>query len=392
MIPELRKKFNSQFSHSVYEKYIAELNSILIYPVDFRVSETPLFLSHELSLELQAACDDILRQLRTDEFKEYSKFAAPEQMRLPNEDEHPQLLQIDFAICKDDSGNYFPQLIELQGFPSLYGFQYFLEKITKKYFNIPEEFTSYFSGYDDGTYLKLLKETIVGDHSPENVVLLEIHPEQQKTRVDFAATEKLLGIKTVCLTKLKKRGKKLFYSNSGKEIPISRIYNRVIQDELFRKNILFNFNFRDELDVEWVPHPNWFFKISKHSLPFLKGKYVPDCISLAAFNGDTNLLKNYVLKPLYSFAGSGVEVDVTPEKIESISDRENYILQKKIEYAPLIETPDEKSRVEIRMMYLWNDQPLLVNNLVRMGKGKMMGVDFNKARTWVGSNIAFHQI
>jgi len=161
---------------------------------------------------------------------------------------------------------------------------------------------------------------------------------------------------------------------------------------LFRKNILFNFNFRDELDVEWVPHPNWFFKISKHSLPFLKGKYVPDCISLAAFNGDTNLLKNYVLKPLYSFAGSGVEVDVTPEKIESISDRENYILQKKIEYAPLIETPDEKSRVEIRMMYLWNDKPLLVNNLVRMGKGKMMGVDFNKARTWVGSNIAFHQI
>lgn len=391
MIPELRKNFNSKFDPVIYKKYMAELNSTLIYPVDFRVSETPLFLSCELSRALMNACDEIIQQLQTDDFKRHSETAVPEGLNVPNEDDHPQLLQIDFAICSDGAGNYIPQLIELQGFPSLYGFQHYLGKITRRYFKIPDNFTSYFSGYDDESYLKLLRETIVGNHSPENVILLEIHPAQQKTRIDFAATEELLGIKSVCLTKIKKKWNKLFYADSNKEIPIRRIYNRVIQDELTKKNIRFDFRFSDELEVEWAAHPNWFFKISKHSLPFLKGKFVPECFSLAAFKGNENDLKDYVLKPLYSFAGSGVEVDVTLGKIESIIDKENYILQKKIEYAPLIETPDEKSRVEIRMMYLWNEKPVLINNLVRMSKDKMMGVDFNKNRTWVGSSIAYHQ-
>jgi hypothetical protein len=99
---------------------------------------------------------------------------------------------------------------------------------------------------------------------------------------------------------------------------------------------------------------------------------------------------------LYSFAGEGVEVDVTKEMLDKITSSSNlpagqdYILQKKIEYAPLVETPDGFAKAEIRMMFIWNDKPLLVNNLVRMSKGKMMGVAFNKDKTWVGSSLAYH--
>ena len=101
-------------------------------------------------------------------------------------------------------------------------------------------------------------------------------------------------------------------------------------------------------------------------------------------------LNRFVLKPLFSFAGLGVEVDVTKDILDKVVDKSNYILQEKVEYAPLIETPDEYAKVEIRLMFLWDDKPILTTNLIRTSKGKMMGVDFNKNKTWVGSNIAYH--
>ena len=391
MIEEIRKKYNSAFTTGKYESFLKELDGYTYYPADFRVCETPLFLSDSMRDKLTGACNDIVNQLQTEEFKIQSSSAIPLGLEVPNEDGHTTFLQIDFAICKDANGEYYPQLIELQGFPSLYAFQYFLPRIIKNNFDIPEGFTPYFSGYNDDSYVKLLNKVIIGDSDPENVILLEIRPAAQKTRIDFASTEELTKVKTVCISKIKKRGSKLFYTEDGREIPIERIYNRVIYDELKRKNIEYNFRFTEELDLKWVGHPNWFFKISKYTLPFLRSPYVPQSYMLSDITEYPADLENYVLKPLFSFAGLGVNVDVTKEVLDSITDRGNYILQRKIEYAPLIETPDEKSRVEIRMMYLWDEKPELVNNLVRTSKGKMMGVDFNKNKVWVGSSCAFHR-
>jgi len=392
MIPEIRKKFNNDFSEKVYHDFLDDLNSILKYPTGFRVCETPLFLSHELTNELIKACEDVISQIKTEEFIKRSEAAIPQHLKVPNDFDHPPFLQLDFAITKSED-KFLPKLIELQAFPSLYGFQVYLNETIRKYFDIPVGFNSYFSGLNKTAYRALLTKLIIGNCDPENVILLEIEPEKQKTRIDFAATEELTGVTTVCLSKIKKRGKKIFYSKDGREIQVKRIYNRVIFDELERKNLKFDFDFRDEIEAEWVGHPNWFFKISKFSLPMLKGNYVPDCYFLNELDKYPKNLNDFVLKPLFSFAGLGVDVDVTKEKLDAIAIRNNYILQQKVNYAPLLETPDGYSKTEIRMMFLWenkNEKPLLVNNLIRTSKGKMMGVDFNKNQTWIGSSIAYH--
>lgn len=392
MIPEIRKKFNNDFSEKVYHDFLDDLNSVLKYPTGFRVCETPLFLSHELTNELIKACEDVISQIKTEEFIKRSEAAIPQHLKVPNDFDHPPFLQLDFAITKSED-RFLPKLIELQAFPSLYGFQVYLNETIRKYFDIPVGFNSYFSGLNKTAYRALLTKLIIDNCDPENVILLEIEPEKQKTRIDFAATEELTGVTTVCLSKIKKRGKKIFYSKDGREIQVKRIYNRVIFDELERKNLKFDFDFRDEIEAEWVGHPNWFFKISKFSLPMLKGNYVPDCYFLNELDKYPKNLNDFVLKPLFSFAGLGVDVDVTKEKLDAIAIRNNYILQQKVNYAPLLETPDGYSKTEIRMMFLWenkNEKPLLVNNLIRTSKGKMMGVDFNKNQTWIGSSIAYH--
>ena len=390
MIKSYRDKYNSEFSESAYKNFIKDLDSEFNFKIEFRIAETPVFLPDEFVKEILKASDELLSVLQSKEFAEYSKRALPEKLAVPNEDKHASLLSIDFAICKDDKGNYSPQLIELQGFASLYCYQQLLSRKVKQHFNIDDNLTNFFNGYDYDSYIAKVKESIVADADPKNVILLEIEPEKQKTNIDFLCTEKYIGVKSVCLSKIIREGKKLFYESNGKKIPVHRIYNRVIHDELVRRSdIKYNFKFTDELDVKWIAHPNWFFKISKYTLPFLKSKYVPDTRFLNEVEALPEDLENYVLKPLYSFAGSGVIYDIKKSDIESINDRSNYILQRKINYEPVIKTPDSPAKAELRLLYLWDDKPLLLNNLVRLSKGKMMGVDFNKDKTWVGSSIAF---
>jgi len=392
MIPELRKKFNSEFSERKYRKFLEEINTALKYPADFRISETPLFLSNEFYNELLSACNELTGQILSGSFYERTNEIYPPGKPVRGEEKHPVFLQLDFAVCKTDNGSFIPKLIELQGFPSLYAYQIFFAGILRKHFNIPDNLTNFFSGYDESGCINLLRDVITGGYDPENVVLLEIEPEKQKTRIDFAATEKLFEIKAVDISSLRKKGDKLFYKIDSKEIPLKRIYNRVILDEIRRKNIKYDFSFYDDLDVEWCGHPDWFSRISKISLPLLQGKYVPECYYLDKLEEYPRNLSEYVLKPLFSFAGLGVEIDLTFKMLDNIPDKKNYILQEKIEYAPVIETPDDPSKVEIRMMFLWfkDKTPVLVNNLIRMSKGRMMGVDFNKNKTWVGSSIAYH--
>jgi hypothetical protein len=392
--PKLRAAFNADFTPEKYDALVRCVNETEKWPADFRISETPIFLTREFTNEVTRAANEIVVATRTPQFAKHAASATPQGFEVPNESAHPNFHVVDFAICADGE-RLVPRLIELQAFPSLFGFQLLLLGcIRKAYPVIPRNWTSSFGGIKDEAYLDLLRRTIVADAPPESVILLEIDPEKQKTRVDFAATERLLGVRPVCVTKVKKHSRQLFYDLDGREVRIERIYNRVIFDELSqRPDLNLAFRFQDDLDVTWVGHPNWYFRISKHSLPFLKTEHT-SLAFLADEFPDENI-NDYVLKPLYSFAGHGVDMEPTREKIAALENPHEWILQRKIEYAPFVPTVDgQKSKAEIRMMFVWPDEdpdPTLVNNVVRMSQGKMMGVDFNIDKTWVGATIALHE-
>jgi hypothetical protein len=395
MHPELRARFNADFTPDKYAALVHCVNETEKWPADFRISETPIFLTRDFTDEVTRAAKEIVDAMRTQEFATHAAAAVPRGLEVPNEAAHPNFLVVDFAICAEDD-RLVPRLIELQAFPSLFGFQLLLLGcIRNAYRIIPRSWTSSFGGIKDEAYLDLLRRTIIAGSASENVVLLEIEPEKQKTRIDFAATETLLGIRPVCATKIKKRGRELFYDRDGRELRIERIYNRVIFDELIRRpDLNLPFRFQDDLDVTWVGHPNWYFRISKHSLPFLDTEHTSPTFFANDFPASENI-SNYVLKPLYSFAGHGVDMEPTPQKIATLENPHEWILQRKIDYAPFVATIDgQKSKAEIRMMFVWPDNdrdPTLVNNLVRMSQGKMMGVDFNIEKAWVGASIALHE-
>ena len=271
MDPQLRSRFNADFNDQRYAELLRMANETERWPVDFRISETPIFLTAEFTAEVSQAAEEIVAQVRTPEFARHAATAIPPGLEVPGETAHPIFLQVDFAICEVD-GHFTPRLIELQGFPSLYAFQIFLFRCMRHaYPAIPRDRAPFFHGYDEHSYLEFLRRVIVADADPESVVLLEIEPEKQNTRIDFACTETLLGVAPVSLTDVTRRGDELFYQREGREVRIERIYNRVIFDELLRRpDLSFGFNFQHEIDVTWVGHPNWYFRISKHSLPFLK--------------------------------------------------------------------------------------------------------------------------
>jgi hypothetical protein len=391
---QLRSIFNADFTPDRYAALVRCVNETEKWPADFRISETPIFLTREFTDELVRAANEIVSFTRSPEFAQHAASAVPKGLEVPNESGHPNFHVVDFAICAEGDC-WVPRLIELQAFPSLFGFQLLLLHCMRKaYPVIPRNWTSSFGGIKDEGYLELLRRTIIADSASENVVLLEIEPEKQKTRVDFAATETLLGIRPICVTKIKKRGRQLSYDRDGRELRIERIYNRVIFDELIRRPDLdLPFRFQDDLDVTWVGHPNWYFRISKHSLPFLKTERTSPAFFADEFPADEKI-DDYVLKPLYSFAGHGVDMEPTREKIAALKNPHEWILQRKVDYAAFVPTVGgQKSKAEIRMMFVWPDEdrdPTLVNNLVRMSQGKMMGVDFNVDKTWVGASIALH--
>src|SRR5438128_8556702 len=257
MHPKLRSAFNTDFAPKKYATLLRCVNETEKWPADFRISETPIFLTDEFTDEVTRAAHTIVDLTRTPEFARHAASAIPKGLEVPHESAHPNFLVIDFGICAEGD-RLVPRLIELQAFPSLFGFQLLLLHCMRKaYPAIPRNWTSSFGGIKDEAYIELLRRTIVADSDPENVVLLEIEPEKQKTRVDFAATQTLLGIRPVCVTKIKKRGRQLFYDRDGHEVRIERIYNRVIFDELIRRpDLHLPFSFQDDLHVKCVRHPN----------------------------------------------------------------------------------------------------------------------------------------
>jgi hypothetical protein len=387
LIPFCRRQFNQEWSAGKYSHFLELITKCCGEPPRFRHSETPCFFPPALINRAAQYGSEMVEQLLADaRYREESQNAIPPAFRVLNESDAPLFVQADFGLDE----NLEPKLVEIQGFPSLYAYQPFLMKSYREAFAIDDGLTDFPEGLDEAQYHALMKWAIVAGHDPETVVLLEIDPEKQKTFCDFVLTEKLYGVKAVNIRGVVKQGNRLFYKRNGVLTPIERIYNRVITDELARLRVEMPFDFRDELQVEWAGHPNWFFRLSKFSLPYLRHPAVPHTRFLSD-EDEIDDPSQYVLKPLYSFAGLGVIVSPTKEQIDAIpeSGRGQYILQKRVNFKPVIDTPHGLTKVEIRIMYVWQNSLRFVNTVVRMGRGNQMGVDHNKGAEWVGASAAF---
>ncbi len=397
MVPAIRKQYNEAFTEEAYHAYLADLNSKHPGAIEFRIAETPIFIDKAFKNKVLSACESIVDVITSYNFKTLSSQAIPENVRVPNENEHTDFIAFDFGICENASGELEPQLIEMQGFPTLFGYQIWHDEVTRRHFHIPDHYATYLNGFNRETYIQFLQEIITDGLPAENVILLEILPHQQKTKIDFYCTSDYIGIPIVCLTELIQEGRKLFYEKDGRKIEIKRIYNRIIFDDLQQQSAAIQEKGKillADLDVAWAPHPNWFYRISKFTLPFIDHPYVPKTRFLNEITTLPDDLENYVLKPLFSFAGQGVVIDVTKEDIEKVTDQENWILQRKVKYADVISTPDIPAKAEIRIFYFWKKgaaRPVATNNLARLSKGKMIGVRYNKDKEWVGGSLAYFE-
>jgi hypothetical protein len=419
VIPELRMRFNRTFTSERYASLLSWLEDRCGVRVEFRVSETPIFVPLALLEEMADAGADLARALIAQaDYLEAARQAIPPAYRVAGNTAHPHFLTADFALVRGPSGELAPRLVEIQAFPSVYGYQAVLGAGYREIFELNDGLCMFLGGLSEEKYWNLLSRTILGAHAPENVVLTEVDPMHQKTRPDFEVTAQRLGVSVVDIAVLEPVGSKLHYrSQRGSLVPIHRIYNRAIADELIARNIQLPFDLTREWDVEWAGHPNWYFLISKFSIPWLcrpPGRHpaVPPAVFLDNFlegpgrtqleeagvplpgqAGRGTVYADLLLKPLFSFAGKGIQFDPTQAQLESIpaSARGEFLLQQRMDFVPTIETPHGLTQAEIRILYLWPDRGTLtpVLSLVRLGRGKMMGVDHNKNQEWVGGSAAF---
>jgi hypothetical protein len=395
MNQKYRKLYNAQFSSEKYTNVIEAISNDFDYKPTFRIAESPFFISKDLKSQLLEGCQQVIDFIKKEDFKQITNKALELNRKVPNEDEHTTFLAIDFGIC-EENGKIIPKLIEVQGFPSLFNFQPNLFNKFKNEYPFISELTPFLNGLNQEEYNLLIEEVICNNLPKENVILLEIEPEKQNTKIDFYYCNKDIGIPIICVTELFQVGKKLYYTNqNNKKVEVKRIYNRVIFDELdLRTDLKLNFDFSSDIDVEWAGHPNWFFRISKFILPYLKGDYFIETTLLSELKEIPKDLENYVLKPLFSFSGSGVIFHVKPEDIKAVKEKDLYILQKKVNYIPIVESFDGKVKAEVRILAVWkkgDESPILVNNLVRLSRGEMIGVKFNKDKDWVGGTIGLFE-
>ncbi|MDQ6664069.1 MAG: hypothetical protein M3Z23_06720 [Acidobacteriota bacterium] len=392
MVPEPRRDFNARYTPGKYQDFLRLLDERCGTGVKFRNCETPCFFPRDLIDRMAQDGRELVEQLvGNHEYLAAADRAIPPEFRAPHDSPHPLFVQADFGVVRQPNGALQPKLVEIQGFPSLYAYQPVLAQVYKEAYGLDPGLNPFLDGLEGADYRDLVRQAIVGDRNPENVVLLEIDPQEQKTLPDFLLTERICGVRTVDIRDVHKRGSRLYYDRDGVRVPIHRIYNRAIADELIRKRIQPEFDFRDDLDVEWAGHPNWFFRISKFSIPWLRHPSVPQTWFLDQPRNIPEDLENYVLKPLYSFAGLGVTIGPTPADIENVprSLRSEYILQKRLNFEPVIATPFGATKAEVRIMYIWLDKLRAVTTIIRMGRGKMMGVDQNRDLEWVGASAGF---
>jgi len=397
--PRYRPLFNRHYSEDLYNRMCALMDRRLETPrFEFRLAETPLMLPPDLRARCVTVADEILDIIRSPGIIERCRAAVPARYDAPRTDPLPHFLAIDLGIVRGADGALEPRLIELQGFSSLYGMQLVQGGIWGEMLagipGMPKTWTPLFSGLDAESYLSLLRRTIIADAEPDEVILLDLQPSRQKTRPDFHATARFLGVRAVCVSELVREGRRLLAPKDGRLVPVRRVLHRVVFDELERSRVPMCFDYRDELDVTWVSHPNWYWIWSKYTLPLIDHPAAPRTWRLSEVPRLPEDLSRYILKPIFSFAGQGVRVDVDRAELDALTpaQREGYLLQEKVEYAPALIAPDGSGvKAEIRMMYLCPEdtrQMTLAINLCRLSRGKMHGVDHNKGLSWVGSSVA----
>ncbi len=404
MIASIRQKFNAAFTEQAHQNYLAALNTAFPGALDFTVAETPIFIDKDFTEKMLATGDYVNQVIQSGQFNSITEPSLKNIPVFPNETALPKCIVMDFAIAINEQNELVPALIELQGFPSLFAYEILQDECIHKTYTTPEGYSPYLNGYNKEKYLAHLETILKGDtfndplkNSNKHTVLLEILPHQQKTRIDFYCTEKYLNIPTVCITELFIEEHHLYYERAGNKIKIDRIYNRIVLDELKNqtkeiqeKGALLQTN----LAIEWVTHPHHFFRISKFLLPFLKHLYIPKTQFVDQLTEAPTTLEKYILKPLFSFAGQGVIIDISAADIENIKDPSGWILQEKVNYANCIETPTGPAKAELRLFYFWDEgkqEYIATMNLARLSKGKMIGVNYNKTATWVGGSLAYFE-
>ncbi len=396
MIPEIRELYNSTFTPRRYERFLERLDDRCRTKISFRVAETPLFVPKHLQRQCEEAAVELTLQAHAPEYLRHSEATLRPEYTVANQPERSTFMTVDFALAVSPDGGITPKLVELQGFPSLMGFQLFYAELLQEHYALPPELVYINGGHTRSQFVDILRRAIVADEDPENVVLLELDPWGQKTVPDFIAMRELLGISIVDIRSVRMIGRRLHYEKDGRAVPIHRIYNRAIVDEIERKRESIPFNWHDDIDVAWAGHPNWYFRISKFTLPFLDHPTVPRTVFLNRLERMPEDLDRYVLKPLYSFAGAGVVVGPTPEEVRNIPAelRDGYVLQERVEYAGAVKTPEGPTKAELRIMLVWlpdEDRPRPLMGLVRMGRGKLMGVDYNSTLRWIGAGCNFYE-
>ena len=400
MISAIRAAFNEQFTEAKYEAYLAILNKPFKDPIPFRIAETPVFIDRFFKAQLMDAGDYICEFITKPSFPFKTTNSIPKGLHIPNEASLPECIVIDFAIAEGQDGKTMPQLIELQGFPSLFAFELLQAQALEKVYHLPKNFSPFLNGYNQSSYLDFFKSMVLGDQA-KHTILLEIKPFEQKTRHDLLLTEAWLNVPIVCLSEIYLKDKSLFYQKDGVEIKIERIYNRVVYDELMQQApiLIQQFKLLEQAEhIDWVNHPNHFFRISKFILPLLNHLFIPEAHLLVDWKNNqlvTSLnLNEFICKPLFSFGGQGVMLNPTIDSIHAINDPENWILQKKVTYAAVIETASGPSKAEIRLFYFWDKQLgryVATNNLTRISKGPMIGVSYNDTATWIGGSISYFE-
>jgi hypothetical protein len=397
VIPQLRASFNAAWTDAQFRGVVARLETRTGATLDFPLSETPCFLPRSLMATLASTGLTLIDQvLDNPDARAAAEGVVPERYRGAGAEASPTFAQVDFGLVRDADGSLQPKLVELQAFASLYGFQLAIAEAYRDAFGLPSSLDLYLDDLTADRYYALVADAIVGDHDPAEVVLMEIEPRRQKTWPDFVVTEQMWGVRTVDTAEVRREGRRLYYRRDGKVTQIKRIYNRVIPEELERKRIQLPFGYGDDLEVQWAGHPAWYFRVSKFSIPWLTHPSVPETRFLDAIEQLPSDRERYLLKPLFSFAGGGIVFAPTDAQIAAIphAERKHYILQERIAFEPVIDTPEGPTQVEIRIMYVRDASTSLkaggsglrpVLPLLRMGRGKMMGVDHNRGLRWVGA-------
>jgi hypothetical protein len=411
VIPALRSDFNARFRPEAFRDMLHSLDAIARTHIQFPIAETPCFFPQPLLDAMASTGAELtLRLINDPAYMARSLASIPERWRCADQNAHPHFLTADFGLVRNSDGSLAPRLVEMQAFPSVFGFQFAASEAWRSSFALDPSLRYLFSGLDGAGFWKLLARTIVAGHDPESVVLVDVDPLNQKTLPDFNITADRLGIRIVDIAALEpiepaagSRGqlRRLAYRQGSRLIPIRRIYNRAIVDELVRRQIPLQFDYRESFDVEWAGHPNWYFHVSKFSIPFLDHPTVPPAVFLDEWFRDPGSRERLpadrnqlILKPLFSFAGQGIQFSPSDDQLAGIppAERPNFLLQERVTFVPVIDTPFGLTQAEIRILYVWPDHgqltPLIA--LVRLGRGQMMGVDHNRGQSWVGASAAFY--